>query len=311
MPTVSYWALWRFSTAWERVVLSFAVLCAIGAGSTQPLLIVIFGELTDATAAISNVQELVNPAAKKLCVVAVVAMMLFGTSFTLIPYVGARQVARVREAFFKAVLRQDMAFFDRAKPGEIEVMITEGAEDFQNGVSQKVAEALMATSQMVVGFFISFYYSWELGLILLACMPFLAGATALMIATGVEDGVFGKEAYASAGAIATEAFGAMRTIASFGGEVVMSKRYDEKLLLSEKSAIRGGIKAGIGSATMFAVMFYVRKDSGTEEAINDSQGSHTCPYFNDTISSWNAIVAANQGNPLFYNPCGIHWRLRS
>ena len=303
LPTVPFLSLYRYATFWDKVTIVFAILCGIAAGGTQPLLIVIFGELTDATAAITDVQALVNPAAKKLCLVAVAAMVLFGLSFSLIPLVGARITARFRTKLFEAVLRQDMSFFDRCKPGEIENLIADGVEDIHMGTGSKLAEALMAGSQFIVGFIVAFYYSWELSLVLLACMPFLGGATALMISTGVADGVFGKQAYAEAGSIATETVSSMRTVASFGGEIVMSKRYNEKLKIAEKSAIKAGIKAGAGQGTLFGIMFamYGIGFWYGGRIINDSRTVAITDHPIDAtyLASWDTYIASGG-----YDWCG-------
>ena len=62
-------------------------------------------------------------------------------------------------------------------------------------------------------------------------------------------------AYASAGAIAEEVIGAIRTVVSFGAEKHESKRYNEKLADSEKAGKMNGLFSGISMGLTMLIMF--------------------------------------------------------
>jgi len=64
-----------------------------------------------------------------------------------------------------------------------------------------------------------------------------------------------QSAYASAGGIAEEVIGAMRTVVSFGAEKHESKRYDKKLESSEVAGKRNGLFKGLSIGFTMLVMF--------------------------------------------------------
>lgn len=191
-----------------------------------------------------------------MVIVSVLAGVLFFVSFTLIPLSAARQVSRLRKECFKAILRQDMAFFDSKQPGELAAMVNASITEVQNGIAQKLVELVQASFQLILGFAIAFFFSWELSLVMLACIPLLGlSAGYIFSASATNDGMLDKESYQQADSIATETLSAMRTVSSFGGEVAMAKRYESHLGVARRAATRVGCKFGVGSASMFAIMF--------------------------------------------------------
>ena len=154
-------------------------------------------------------------------------------------------------------MRQDTAFFDAALPGEHIVAATEDIDNFERGISQKLCEAVQASAQFVIGFVVAFYYSWKLAFVCLGAVPLMGGTAAFLFSGGGKnsDGVLGQAAYTDAGSVASEAIAAIRTIASFGGEVATSKKYDSLLTKARKAAIKESLRLGIGFGGLFGIMF--------------------------------------------------------
>ena len=64
-----------------------------------------------------------------------------------------------------------------------------------------------------------------------------------------------QSAYASAGGIAEEVIGAIRTVVSFGAEEHESKRYNKKLESSEEAGMRNGLFSGLSIGFTMFIMF--------------------------------------------------------
>lgn len=58
--------------------------------------------------------------------IAIAFASLFANYFSNVSFniAAARQVRRIRQRLFEAVLRQDMAFFDKNNPGELNSLLT-------------------------------------------------------------------------------------------------------------------------------------------------------------------------------------------
>ena len=109
-------------------------------------------------------------------------------------------------------------------------------------------------------------------------VPFMAGAFGVMVSSGVgDDGVTGKAAFEGAANVAAETLSVMRTVASFGGEGSAARRFEGKLVLAERAAIKQSVKQGAGQGLtwlsffgMMGLAFWyagVLVVSGTEDAM--------------------------------------------
>lgn len=191
----------------------------------------------------------------KLLKVGAVNFACFAGAFTLIPMAASRQAMLLRRAYIRAVLRQDMAFFDSLLPGAIVSAANDDVQQVENGISQKLVELLWGISQLIGGFTIAFFKSWKLSVVVIACVPLLGVAAAIMTKSGGAGSSRAKASYDKAGAIASETLSSMRTVASFGGEPLVAQKYGSHLVKAQNAATRAGIFVAFGSSLLFAVMF--------------------------------------------------------
>ncbi len=64
------------------------------------------------------------------------------------------------------------------------------------------------------------------------------------------EGIVGLDAYANANALVMETLSSIRTVVSFRGETRFAARYHAKLSEAQDSAIRSGISAAAGGASL-------------------------------------------------------------
>jgi ATP-binding cassette subfamily B (MDR/TAP) protein 1 len=107
----------------------------------------------------------------------------------------------------------------------------------------------------ISGFGVGFYYSWKLTLVILAVAPLLGIGGAFLMKVMGDLTSEGLGSYATAGGIAEEAFGMIRTVASLGAEPRLEKKYQAELVTAEKSGIRKAKLTGIGLGFTMGVYF--------------------------------------------------------
>jgi ABC-type multidrug transport system fused ATPase/permease subunit len=73
---------------------------------------------------------------------------------------------KIREQYLAAVLRQNIAFFDKLGAGEITTRITADTNLIQDGISEKIGLTLTAIATFITAFVIGFVKYWRLTLIL-------------------------------------------------------------------------------------------------------------------------------------------------
>ena len=92
-------------------------------------------------------------------------------------------------------------------------------------------------------------YCWQLAIVLCVVIPLLVVTVGVLIKHLQRSSAASQAAYTRAGAIAQEVLGAIRTVASLGGEKREMARYDAQV----KEAERAGISAAWGKGVMGSV----------------------------------------------------------
>jgi ATP-binding cassette subfamily B (MDR/TAP) protein 1 len=67
---------------------------------------------------------------------------------------------RVRDAAFTSIIRQDMAFFDQQKVGNLASQLQEDAAMIQSFSGEPIRSLIMSLSSVLVGLIISFIFMW-------------------------------------------------------------------------------------------------------------------------------------------------------
>jgi ABC-type multidrug transport system fused ATPase/permease subunit len=78
---------------------------------------------------------------------------------SLFKITGYRQGAYWRKSYLEAVLRQDIAWFDKENPVELPTKIAEKTQQLEEGVSSKLGEGAMFFAQFVGGIVVGFIYA--------------------------------------------------------------------------------------------------------------------------------------------------------
>ena len=165
-------------------------------------------------------------------------------------YTGEHIAQKIREQYLAAILRQNIAFFDKLGAGEITTRITADTNLVQDGISEKVALTLTAVATFFTAFIISFIKYWKLTLILSStvfAITFTMGAGSTFIVRFNKQSL---ESYALGGTVAEEVISSIRNATAFGTQDKLARQYDMHL----KEAKKWGLKLKSVLAVMIATM---------------------------------------------------------
>jgi ATP-binding cassette subfamily B (MDR/TAP) protein 1 len=95
-------------------------------------------------------------------------------------YTGEVNSKRIRERYLRAVLRQDIAFFDKVGAGEIATRIQTDTHLVQQGMSEKVALVVNFLAAFTTGYILAYVKSWRLALALTVILPAIGITGAVM-----------------------------------------------------------------------------------------------------------------------------------
>uniref|UniRef100_A0A7S3WWH5 ABC transporter n=1 Tax=Emiliania huxleyi TaxID=2903 RepID=A0A7S3WWH5_EMIHU len=205
-----------------------------------------------------------------------------------------RMIVRYKLAYVKAILRQDIGWYDTNSPLQLSTRIGEGLKTIEEALSPKAVILFEWLAMAVTGWALCFKYEWRVALIILACSPLVLLGGALMGYAQQNGQKSVVDGYAEAGAIATEVLGAVRTVASLGLETLSASRYDAALHKAQRAGIKVSLLVGLGMAILFSApnvmmgagLIYgtsLLKDARTERQMQHSFLVRTAGGFNTTL----------------------------
>ncbi|TID19625.1 26S protease regulatory subunit 4 [Venturia nashicola] len=277
---VGYFSLYRYASRWDWTLWWVSVVCTIIAGAAMPLMTIVFGGLTGLFADYFQGKITYGQFNSKLSGYVLYFLYLAIGSFitTYIStvgfiYVGERCTGKIRERYLKAMLRQNIAFFDKLGAGEVTTRITADTNFIEDGISEKFGLTLNSLSTFITAFVIAFIKYWKLTLILTSTVF----AIVIVMGSGshfiVKWTALSQVEYAQGGTVAEEVLSSVRNAIAFNTQDKLAKVYDSHLEKAESN----GRKLQISLGAMIAMMM-------------------TLVYLNYSLSFWQASRFLVQGD---------------
>ncbi|OAY78741.1 ABC transporter B family member 11 [Ananas comosus] len=170
---------------------------------------------------------------------------------------GERQAARIRGLYLKAILRQDIAFFDKEMTtGQAVTRMSGDTILIQDAIGEKVGKFIQLVATFLGGFIIAFTKGWLLSLVMLSSIPPLVIACTTMSWFVSKMTSRRQATYSNAGNVVEQTIGSIRTVASFNGEKKAIALYNKFIRPAYLSAVQEGTAAGLGMGTVFMVLFW-------------------------------------------------------
>ncbi|KAF3786179.1 ABC transporter B family member 2 [Nymphaea thermarum] len=239
------------------------VIGSLGAcahGASVPVFFIFFGKLINIMgAAYLFPKTFSNEVGKYALDFVYLSIAVLFSSWTEVAcwmYTGERQASKMRLAYLKSMLNQDISFFDtEASTGQAIAAITSDIIVVQDAISEKVGNFMHYISRFIAGFAIGFVHVWQLSLVTLSIVPLiaLAGGMYAYIAVGLVARV--RKSYIKAGEIAEEVIGNIRTVHAFVGEEKAVYSYGKALEDTYKYGKQGGLAKGLGFGSMHCILF--------------------------------------------------------
>ncbi len=174
---------------------------------------------------------------------------------------GERGVRRVREALFRSLVAQEVAFFDAQRTGDLTSRLSSDTASLQGLLSSHLSMALRNVVQVAGGLVLLVVTSLKLTAVMLAVVPAVAigaviyGRKIRALAKRYQD------ALADAGHVAEESLSAIRTVRSFAAEEAEARRYgaaiDTSFQLARSRMAAASVFMGAATAGVYAAIAVV------------------------------------------------------
>ncbi|XP_076912018.1 ABC transporter B family member 15-like [Bidens hawaiensis] len=251
----------------DMVLMTLGVLGAVGDGIAMPTMLLItstiMNNIGDSNSFSMDVfTDKINENAVNLCYMAIgiwVACFLEGYCWAR---TAERQASRLRSTYLKAVLRQEVAYFDLNVTSTAEIITSVSSDSLviQEVISEKVPMFLMNMSIFGGAYIVAFILLWRLAIV---GLPFII----ILVIPGL---IYGRvlmnlsrkirQEYNKAGTVAEQAISSVRTVYSFVGESKTLSEYSAALEGTVKLGLKQGMAKGVAigsNGIVFAVWSFL------------------------------------------------------
>lgn len=114
--------LLRYATTKDKLFMTIGMICCLANGLCMPMFSYVFGEMTDSFSPTSTKQDVLDQASKQALYLTIIGVCSFIFSFvqqTTWIITGERQAIRFRKEYFKAIINQEIGWFDQINPNEL------------------------------------------------------------------------------------------------------------------------------------------------------------------------------------------------
>ncbi|XP_037602979.1 ATP-binding cassette sub-family B member 10, mitochondrial [Sebastes umbrosus] len=163
---------------------------------------------------------------------------------------GQQIVRNLRASVFSSILRQEVAFFDRNRTGELINRLSADTAVVGRSITDNLSDGLRAVAQAAAGVSMMFYVSPSLASFVLLIVPPMAGLAVVYGRYLRSISKCTQDALAQATQLAEERISNLRTVRAFGKELsevnTYTEKTDEVLRLARREAV---LRAGFFGVT--------------------------------------------------------------
>lgn len=281
LPDVSLFRLFRFADGRDKLLLVVGTLCSMLAGLAIPINLLVYGRVATgfiyytilqnsiAEGPNSTVYMPFNPDdyddvysyvryhALYFCLIGVATIVFTFIQLVCWDISQERQMRTIREKFFKAVIHNDIAWFDLHQGAELGSSFNESMHALSAALGKDVGVCIQWGVTWIGCYILALIRGWKLAL---ACIAF----SPLIILTGIFTirwirNLAAKEtkAYAKAGAVVEQALSSIKTVIAFNGQEKESQRYDKNLKEGGTSSFFKGFAMGLAIGGIWLILYFV------------------------------------------------------
>lgn len=168
---------------------------------------------------------------------------------------GERLAHRLRERYFRSLLRQEVSFFDKMPAGEVSSRLSADINIIKSGTSEKVGVYLGSYSMFITSYIVAFVKDAKLAGILVSLVP------AFMMMSLIGGHFIGKYStlasghIASASSIALESLSNVMVVHAFRANDRLEDRFSKKLLAAKNDGVKKAVATALQSGLLYFIAF--------------------------------------------------------
>ncbi|XP_048881323.1 ATP-dependent translocase ABCB1 isoform X10 [Brienomyrus brachyistius] len=245
----------------EWPYLLIGVLASLVGGAVYPCLAIVFAKII-------GVFTEIDPEVKrqKTLMFSLLFLLIGGVAFVtyfLQGYMfgksGELLTMRLRSQCFRAMMGQEIGWFDdnRNAVGVLTTKLATDASLVKGAAGSRLGLITNTICALIIAIVVAFIFSWQLTLLILACVPILSGANFIQMRATGGHASKDQKALELSGKISTETVENFRTVVSLSREEVFFKKFKDSLSYAYKAALCKAPIYGLTYGISQAIPYFV------------------------------------------------------
>jgi ATP-binding cassette subfamily B (MDR/TAP) protein 1 len=241
---------------------AFGAFFAMCTGAVYPAFGIVYGQAIAGFSAPTNAERRYDGDRNALWffIIAILSALSIGLQNFYFASSAAVLTAKLRSICFKAILRQDVEYFDKEEnsTGALTSNLSDNPQKVNGLAGVTLGAILQAFVTVITGSVIGLSYAWQPALVGMACIPVLISAGYIRLQVVVLKDQRNKAAHESSAQLACEAASAIRTVASLTREddflQLYSTSLEGPLRRSNRTALWSSLFFSLSQAMSFFVI---------------------------------------------------------
>ncbi|KAJ7095812.1 P-loop containing nucleoside triphosphate hydrolase protein [Mycena belliarum] len=238
----------------------FGSICATMTGCTYPAFGIVYAEGINGFSKEGHARRLAGDRnALWFFIIAISSTFFICFQNYLFASAAATLTMKLRSLSFRAILRQDIEFFDKEEnsAGGLTSTLSDNPQKVNGLAGVTLGAIVQSCATLIAGAIIGLAVIWKIGLVGIACAPFLVSAGYIRLRVVVLKDQKNKAAHEASAQIACEAAAAIRTVASLTRENECCDLYSRSLEGPLKESNRTALWSNLLYALSQSMIFFV------------------------------------------------------
>ncbi|CAH1099164.1 unnamed protein product [Psylliodes chrysocephalus] len=273
--SVSYFGMFRYARLSDKLLLFTGIFCCILGGILKPIHYTLIGHLINEYVKFTAYSNSVNTSTtleqkteaeeaflnyisffcKTSALIGLLLVIFHYISVATFNYSSLRQIFRIRSEYLRAMLHQDISWYDSEKNDDFASRMSNDIYKLEDGLGEKIPLFLNMQVTFISGFILCFVKGWKLALTALVPIPLIFVVNGLIHWFTIKLAESEMQAYGTAGSIAEEVFTLIKTVTAFGGQQKEIDRYKKNVVVARKNNIRRSLFSGAGAGSVHLFTF--------------------------------------------------------
>ena len=217
---VGFFKMISLASGGDKCLMIIGWIFSMITGAALPSFVLLFGEVIDtfdpSAATPEGTLKSIKTISLAFTIVGVGVWITAWLSQAFLMVFSQQVTRKTRVAYLKAILRQNIAWFDMNNPQEMGARMSREMQAIQKAIGEKMGTIIQTFSISVAGLAMAFTKGWSFSLVLFACFPPLIVSMAMLTAVMQTGFVSNMVAYSQSAGYAEQALNSMRLVAAFG-----------------------------------------------------------------------------------------------